>query len=326
MLEARCVDNWVDNWIEIAELRGAGLVFARCLRELGIPRSSVDDALRRNALYTVRRGVYARPPGSTPEGLLQRHRYVVRALAAVAPEHVVSHLSAAAMHGLPVIGPWPDRVHVLALDAHGGTSRPGFTAHRTAAVPPTRVIDGVLVTAIERTLVDVAATSTLLVATAVLDCALHEGLTTRELIAEELDRVSPRYGFRRAEMAINFADGRSASAGESLSRVRMHQLQFEAPELQIHVSTYRGEYDVDFGWEGAQRFGEFDGFAKYARAKYLKGDTAAQAVVREKAREDAIRAKSGRAFVRWGWDDALSPRRFDRLLREGGVPLRRRAR
>ena len=107
MLEARCVDNWVDNWIEIAELRGAGLVFARCLRELGIPRSSVDDALRRNALYTVRRGVYARPPGSTPEGLLQRHRNVVRALAAVAPEHVVSHLSAAAMHGLPVIGPWP---------------------------------------------------------------------------------------------------------------------------------------------------------------------------------------------------------------------------
>jgi len=316
----------MNDWIEIAEIAGNGLVFSWCMRELGVSRSMLDAALRGKELYPVRRGVYARPPASTPEGLMQRHQNQVRALVAVAPNHVVSHLSAAAMYGLPIIGQWPDRAQVLALGSHGGTSKSGFIAHRTEVEPSTRVIDGVVVTSLERTLVDVATTSTLLVTTAVLDSALHQALTTKELLGAELDSVSPRYGYHRAETAVEFADDRSASAGESLSRVRMHQLRFEAPELQIHVSTFRGEYDADFGWEGAKRFGEFDGFAKYARVEYLKGEAPAQAVVREKAREDAIRAKTGRTFVRWGWNDALSPRLFDRLLREGGVPYRRGSR
>jgi len=35
-----------------------------------------------------------------------------------------------------------------------------------------------------------------------------------------------------AEGAIAFADARSGSPGESFSRVRMHELGFETPELQ----------------------------------------------------------------------------------------------
>ena len=314
----------MNEWIEIAEIRGGGLVFAQHLRELGVTRSLVDRALRRRELYRVRHGIYARPPVATREGRADHHRNLVRALLAVAPDHTVSHLSAAAMHRLPIIGEWPQRVDVVALDAAGGSSRVGFTAHRASVRPETHIIDGVAVTSLERTLVDVAATSTLLVATVMLDSALRSGLCAAESISEELERVAPRYGRRRAEVAISFADGRSASVGESLSRVRIHQLDFAAPELQVHVSTQRGEFDVDFGWTDAALFGEFAGFGKYAREEYLEGETPAQAVVREKSREDAIRAKTKRAFVRWGWDDAFSPRRFERLLREGGVPPRRR--
>ena len=316
----------MNDWIELAEVRGDGLVFAPHLRELGVKRSQLAEALRRGILYAVRPGVYARPPAPTSEGRALRHRNLVRALVAVAPGHVVSHFSAAAIHGLPIIGAWPARVDVLDFRARGGSSRPGFAAHRSLVEPPAELVDGVAVTTLERTLVDLAATSTLLVATTALDSALHDGRTTRELLAEELELVAPRYGRRRAEEVIQFADGRSATPGESLSRVRTHQLDFEARELQIHVSTWLGEHDVDFGWESAALFGEFDGFGKYSREEYLKGETSAQAVVREKAREDAIRAKTKRAFVRWGWADALSPRRFERILREGGVPSRRGAR
>jgi len=312
------------DWVGIAEVLGDGLIFPRDLADLGVTRSWLERALNEKVLYRVRRGVYARPPADTREGLAERHRNLVRALdVATESDRVVSHLSAAAMHGLPIIGVWPPRVELLMLYECGGRSGADFAGHRVREPPEFVTLQGVRVTTLERTLVDVSATSTLLVATAMLDSALNQRLTTADLVSEELERLAPRYGRHRAETAIAFADARAASVGESLSRVRMHQLNFAAPELQVHVSTHLGEHDVDFGWESAALFGEFDGFGKYAREELLKGETPAQAVVREKAREDAIRGKTRRAFVRWGWNDAFSPRRFERVLREGGVPTRR---
>ena len=311
------------DWIEIAEARGNGLVFAQHLRQLGVPRSVVLQAIEARALYRVRHGVLARPPAG-PQATEQRYRNLVRTESAhLLPDRILSHLSAAVIHGLPTIGSLPTRIDTVSPDGVRSQASPGVIVHRTPVSPAVEVVDGMLVTSVERTIVDLASTSTLLVAVVAIDAALRLGQTDVARLHDELDRVAPRYGRRKARLAIEFGDGRSANAGESLSRVRMWQLGFSPPELQVHVSTSDGEFDVDFGWESVPAFGEFDGVQKYVREEFLHGEDAAHAVVREKRREDSIRRTTRRAFARWGWEDAWIPARLMRILDETGIPRSR---
>jgi predicted transcriptional regulator of viral defense system len=312
------------DWIAIAEARGNGLVFAQHVRELGVTLSSVRHAIEAGVLYRVRRGVLARPPLDSRHAVGERYRTLVLATAAViAPDRVISHQSAAVIHGLPTIGALSHRVDTLAPDSDRHHASTSLIEHRTRVQPDTHIVDGVHVTSLARTLVDLASTTTLLVATVAIDAALRSQRVGREELFDELARVSPRYGYRKAAFAISFADARSANPGETLSRVRMHQLGFEAPDLQVHVSTSDGEYDVDFGWESVPAFGEFDGVEKYVREEMLNGESTAQAVLREKRREDAIRRTTQRTFARWGWADAWSSARLMRILDEAGVPRAR---
>jgi len=58
--------------------------------------------------------------------------------------------------------------------------------------------------------------------------------------------------------------------------------------------------------------GEFDGKSKYGL--WLRpGETAADAVVREKIREDALRAM-GFIVIHWTWKDLEDPAFYRRLL------------
>lgn len=60
-----------------------------------------------------------------------RYRLSVRAASAVTYRPIlVSHLSAAALHGLPLIGSWPQTVHIIDRQAAGGSSSKSFTVHR----------------------------------------------------------------------------------------------------------------------------------------------------------------------------------------------------
>jgi hypothetical protein len=58
---------------------------------------------------------------------------------------------------------------------------------------------------------------------------------------------------------------------------------------------------VDFWWEAQRLAGEFDGLVKYGRL-LRPGQTAADAVVAEKLREDGLRDQDVRV-VRWIWKD-----------------------
>jgi hypothetical protein len=219
---------------------------------------------------------------------------------------------------------------------------PARTRAGTASAPPERVetIDGCQVTSLARTLVDVAASSSMLVGVTMLDHALRiaadrsepEHTLTRpgELASrrtfsrgdlyEELERVNPRTGRRQAERSIAFADPLSANPGETLSRVRIFQLGFETPELQVCFrGILGGNAFVDFFWRRVLKIGEFDGFLKYGAGPVLAGRDPSAVVWMEKQREDALRARV-QSFDRWGWDLALSPARFHAFLTERGVP------
>lgn len=134
------------------------------------------------------------------------------------------------------------------------------------------------------------------------------------------DSLPSKAAYTRAVAVIDFASGLSGSAGESISRVRMAQLGFAAPELQ-HCFTLRDGRNafVDFWFERQLKAGEFDGRAKYLRQDWAGGRSIEERILDEKNREDQIRAQ-GVGFFRWTWQEMMDLRGFERLLRQAGIP------
>lgn len=122
----------------------------------------------------------------------------------------------------------------------------------------------------------------------------------------------------RWRWAVEFADPRSESPGESRSRVLIHQLGFQVPALQSVIrlpdaSTAR----LDFDWQADGVAGEFDGRVKFEESATLSGSPQAGVYWRQVRREEKIR-DTGRKVARWHWEDLADPRRLEvKLLREG---------
>lgn len=328
---------------DVVAARHGGLLPADELRGVGLSPGRLKTLRDDGVLYCVRRGVYVVGERWRAAGVDERYRLRVRATALAARNDLVlSHHSAAALHGLPIIGGWPSTVHASTPEATGGSTARFITGHR--GPPPGEVLslDGCQVTSLARTLVDVATTSSFLVGVTMVDHALRveqeriEGgrepqrtrqpdaaarpaLTTDDLY-RELSLVNPRTGRRQAERVIAFANPRAANPGETLSRVRIFQLGFEVPELQECFPGIEGrDAFVDFWWRRVRKIGEFDGFLKYGAGPTIGGQDPSVAVWAEKKREDALRARVC-SFDRWGWDLALSPTKFHAFLTERGVP------
>lgn len=306
----------------------SGIYLSRDVARLGDDRRLLTRALSKGELVRIRRGAYvdsarwAATPGH------RRHVMRVRA-AALATQHppLFSHLSAAAVWSLPILGPWPDAVHTLHPRADGGRSSGGIVRHGVdLGLVSSQVLDGLRVTSIERTLLDLARTMPFASAVMSLDHALasdldrREPMTTKDLLREELDRVGWVHGRGRVLRVINFGDGASGSPGESLSRSRFYELGFPAPDLQTTFVHHSGTVDrVDFDWPDYGLVGEFDGHGKYLDPRLTSGLTPAEIVIREKQREDRLRTRRPH-FARWEWADALRPSRLMAILLDAGLP------
>lgn len=300
-----------------AEARGEGILYTRHLTDCGLTTAGIQRVVKSGRLLQLRRGAYARADAASRPR--DRYSLFVRASMALGSERVASHWSAAALHGLPLIGSWPPTLHVTDPDARGGSSSPTSTTHRGRLDEAITRIHGVQVTSLARTVTDMSRVLDFASAVAIVDEALRRGLTVDDLL-EELARAGARYGQSRGERAITFGDTRAANAGESLSRARIHELGYAAPDLQVPFTDTRGDHrEVDFFWAGIRKIGEFDGVHKYTRAEYTGGEPPAEVVMREKRREDALRPLVS-SFDRWLWSDAIAPANFDRYLRNHGMP------
>jgi hypothetical protein len=191
------------------------------------------------------------------------------------------------------------------------------------------LIDGLRVTTLARTVLDMAIAGSHGQAVVMADAALRrndhaiEGvprtLTTVDDLRHELSLISAPHGSAKARRVIEFADGRADRPGESLSRVAMDVAHLPAPQLQVTLVGASGrKYVVDFWWPAANLIGEFDGDAKYSDPAFLRGRTPEQALRDEKAREDDLRA-AGHRMSRWGWKVALEPRRLHAHLVAAGL-------
>ncbi|NEM05331.1 hypothetical protein [Geodermatophilus normandii] len=266
-----------------------------------------DDELARarrsGALSRARRGAYVEGPLPTPAA--HRHRLLVRAtLAGLRRDAVVSHGSAAVLHGLPTWGLRLGGVHVTRRPPASSDVARTLRCH-VARLDDDEVaaVDGIAVTDATRPVLDVARSVPFEVAVVVLDGALARRATSLEELQERLGRMVGTRGARSAARAVAFADGRSESVGESRSRVLLHRLGLAPSGLQHAVHTADGVLlgRADFVWERERLLGEFDGQVKYGRL-LRPGQEPGDAVFEEKRREDAMRGE-GWGMVRWTWDE-----------------------
>ncbi|KQO63537.1 hypothetical protein [Curtobacterium sp. Leaf261] len=243
------------------------------------------------------------------------------ALDRVDAELVVSHWSAAAMLGLPALRGWPETVEVYDSRA-ARTRRVGMTLRRPG-VPPRRdlrSIDGLIVTSLARTSIDLALTAPFADAVAVLDAALAAGLDAEALVHVLSERPAARRR-RTARDAVDFADPLAGSAAESFTRVGLAEMGAPRPTLQHEFTTRSGTRTVDFWFPDQGVALEFDGRAKYTQERYLQGRSPVDVFVAEKRRHEDLMACSGlRELVRIEWRDVDAPARLVERLRAAGVP------
>lgn len=299
------------------------LRYAGVRNHTGLDDRTLRKLAARGELVQVRRGVFA--PASVWRGLDrdEQRRLVIAAAAGRSDRPLVfSHRSAAVVLGVPLTGREDADVDVLTSLTNGSRREHGFAKHATRAEELEVVeVDGVQVTSVARTVVELAMVLPFRDAIAAADWALRQGVPRERLIAL-LDELGRGAGRKRAARVIAFADERSGSPDESKSRALIHELGFPEPDLQTRFDDAFGLIGfVDFFWSAAALIGEYDGAVKLSDPLILRGRTPAQAVRDEKRREDRLRA-TGPRVVRWGHEDLTLQRLGTILCGTGLRPLR----
>ncbi|MBM7365751.1 hypothetical protein [Gordonia hydrophobica] len=292
-----------------------GLIRRTAVLAEGWSDTALGSAVRRGDLILLAPGVSVRadPWFTTDDGADELYR--LRGLAAVTSLRcgdgvVLSHQSAAAVHGIALLKPDRSLVHVT-RDARSGGGRRAERQVHAVALPDDDVVDlgRFRVTSLERTAVDVAtAGASFAQALTVFDMALARG-ASRETMAEMLGGRRNQ-GVRVARRALRFATRLSESVGESWSRAQMITENLRLPVLQCTHVAEGHEYRSDFDWD-CRLVGEFDGQIKYGRL-LRPGEARDEAITREKEREDRLRAL-GIMVVRWIWADLENNRMIPRV-------------
>lgn len=298
----------------------------------GVGSSALQRMLGTGEVVRLRPGVYVRrevDTALTPEDWMVAR---ARALARVSREPpLFSHLTAAALHGLPVKAPSSPKVHVIPEPKRPGAAV-GVVRHR-GEVPADQIVQrhGLRCTGIERTLADIARTTGFETAVCALDAGLRPvavpeaGRFVPDAAEERRARIREialrsAHGRARALRALTFADGRAQLPGESISRIRLSELGFAAPDLQVAVPGPSGRpYFVDFGLDDVRAWGEFDGETKYRDEALRSGRTLDQVLLREKQREDWIRGSTQRPLARWQWAHLRTAEALGRRLSAFGI-------
>jgi hypothetical protein len=282
-------------------IRFGGIVTAGELKAAGLSAAQVRRFVRQGVLLHVGYGAYARAAlvGQVADDRVGGQTLRLASVLAVAgPGAVGSHHSAAAIHGLDQLGRQPPAV-VVVTRAPGGsrTGRPGVRLH-IAALPSRHVTvrSGVRVTSVARTVVDLARTSSFRAGVVVADSALRgKQVSKDELRAVVAD--CPRWpGIRQASLVVEFSDGLSESALESISRVAFRDHGIPAPELQVPVGGDNGVVGrADFLWRRYGTIGEADGAMKYANT---------DRAISQLRRDAALRA-AGFQVVHFTWQEIV---------------------
>lgn len=202
------------------------------------------------------------------------------------PDLVVSHHSAAFLHGLPI----PDlKSEVTVIDPQRrSTSLVGIERHR-CSVPAQNITrkNGIRLTDLLRTTVDCARAFDAAHGLAVIDETLNSAVSREQLHAMNEDLPSKR-GRAKARWLIDAGLVGVDSPMESRLRFILQCAGFGQPVIQFLIPSLDGRrFFADIAFPALGLVFEYDGRAKYGAAADL---------IAEKAREDAIRLRGWRVI------------------------------
>lgn len=252
--------------------RQYGVVSHRQLVDLGLTRGAVHRRVEEGRLHRLHRGVYA--VGHPAVAL--RGRWLAAVLSC-GPGALLSHRSAAALWELR-----PDAGGAVDVTVVGSGRRPhsGVRLHRTRWLDPDErmVRDGIPVTSVARTLLDVAVT----VAPREFERAYEEadrrGRLSIAAVERLLERSPGHHGTGRFAVLV----------GEERAAVAFTRSELEARFLALCrdsglprplVNVRVAGYEVDAFWPRSRLVVELDGYAYHRTRRSFERDRAKDAAL-----------------------------------------------
>lgn len=282
--------------------RFAGIATTAELAAAGLTDANIRTLVKGGVLAVVCRGVYARAElaarakgaGTRPDRMLS----IAAAIAVVGEQVVASHGDAAIVHGLDLLDRPPAGEVTVSRPRHAPgsrTFRPGISMHKVSL--PTehvRVRDGIPVTSVARTVVDLARTLPFRAGVVVADSALHGYQVGKGELEAVLRQCTRWPGVAKARRVVAFADALAESPFESIARVAFRDGGLPPPMLQVWIMGPGHPIGrVDFLWDQHATIAEADGAVKYADP-----DRA-----RQQLKRDAELRRAGYEVVHFTWRD-----------------------
>ena len=264
-------------------------------RMLGIRLSSSAWTRVRKGVYVDRSALAALPPWA---------RYAVRVHAFIRkhPDAILCMESAGVIHGIPRFGETKE-IHVYDPELTKSWRHGDVITHTSGDPREIEMVDGVLVTSLRDTIVDLARAVPPAHALSMADAAISPvqgGSLSIEELRDRGDEQRNRRGRARMRWVWSNANALAESPAESISRAVIGWSGFEQPDLQREFN-YEGYLDrTDFFFPSCGAVGEADGWGKY---NLDDADEARTHLMDEKRREDRLR-RHGHPFARWELRDA----------------------
>jgi hypothetical protein len=289
-----------------------GLVTAREAHACGYTSVSLSRLVASGDLFRARAGCFVDGKLLLDASAQTRHALAAGAVSrGYRPLNAISHVSALAVHGLPLLNITAEVVHLTLMAPGCPRTLRGLTVHPELPDSVGRQRDGRRVVHPAMAVVQSAALAGVTAGVAAADAALFAGqVTTKDLeVALRIARLGP--GRADARAAVHLADGLAESPGESWARVLFISLGLPKCDLQAEIRDGQERFvaRVDFLFRTYRTVVEFDGLVKYG------GAHGREALIDEKRREDALRSL-GYQVVRLTWRDLYDSALVDRLVRE----------
>jgi very-short-patch-repair endonuclease len=252
--DANTSDEPVDRRVARLAKEQHGVVGRRQLELLSIGRGWIEGRLRRGQLHSVHHGVYVVGHGF----ITQRGRWVAAVLAC-GDGAVLSHQAAGRLLGILPFGNGLPEV----TRPKGWRPQPGFVQHRSPLSPDeVEVIEGIPVTGLSRTLLDLAS----ILPRERLEGALNEadvlGLTDRISVPSLLARYPRRPGTVMLRAIIEDTERARGVTRRELERrfaMTLESTDLPRPHRNAHVGVAGRFFEVDCLWRAQRLIVELDG-------------------------------------------------------------------
>jgi very-short-patch-repair endonuclease len=261
----------VDARVAVLAAAQHGVVALRQLRTIGLGTGAINHRVRCGRLHRLHRGVFA-----VGHDRLSRQGRWMAAVLAMGDGAALSHVSAAALWGIRSSA--ANRIHVTVPTTAGRKHRDAIVLHRSRTLHAVDVehVDGIAVTSIARTLLDVAG----MLAAGPVERAVERSLELRLFDMRELraliDADPTRPGARMLDRIVATMHDEpvlTRSEREAFMRDLCDARGLRRPEVNSRIDGS----EVDFFWRAQRLIVETDGHETHGTRTAFERDRARDA-------------------------------------------------